>query len=81
MSTDWRRMTGLALRGFGFLLGAAIAAIYLILMIEFPPPNWQHMRPRSFIIGYVGLPLGLFIGPAWLLGWIAGRIDKRSPLG
>ncbi len=75
-----RRLIALAIRGFGYLLGAILALFYLYLFIEVPPPDWQHMRLRSFVLGYIAVPLGILFGCAWLFGWVAGRIDKKPPL-
>ncbi len=35
------------------------------------------MRLRSFVLGYIAVPLGILFGCAWLFGWVAGRIDKN----
>lgn len=74
------RLTALAIRGLGYLLGAVLALFYLYLFIEVPPPDWQHMRLRSFVLGYIAVPLGILFGCAWLFGWVAGRIDNKPPL-
>ncbi len=75
-----RKLSALAIRSFGYLIGAVLALFYLYLFIEVPPPDWQHMRLRSFILGYIAVPLGILFGCAWLFGWVAGRIDKKPPL-
>jgi len=69
-----------ALRVAGYLIGTLLALAYLFLLWISPPPDWQHMRPKTFVIGYVGFPLGIVFGTAWLFGWVAGRFDHKPPL-
>jgi hypothetical protein len=76
-----RKAAAMALRAFGYLLGTALAAIYLDLVLTDPSFNWDHVKLRAAMIGVVGFPLGILFGTAWLLGWLVGRLDKKPPLG
>jgi len=80
MSADRKMRIGRTLRAIGYLVGAALAGIYLFLMWLSPPPDWQHMKPRSFVIGYIGFPALIIFGSAWLFGWLARRFDHKPPL-
>ena len=71
----WWKLAAHAVRGFGFLVGAAIALIYLALVWTTPPPDLSHARPGAVFGLYVGIPILIFAGPVWLCNWIAARID------
>jgi MFS family permease len=73
-------VTARALRLSGYVIGTLFALAYLFMLWLSPLPDWQHMRPRSFMIVYVGFPLGIVFGTAWLFGWVAGRFDHKPPL-
>jgi hypothetical protein len=64
------------IRGAGFLLGAALASIYLFMAWD-SPPDMSNVRPRAVFNFYLTGPLLLFCGPMFLAGWIASRIDHR----
>ena len=71
----WRTMAAWSIRGFGVVIGAALAAIYLLLMRESPPDiDWPHARLRSVVGLYLLFPLLLLAGPIWLFGWIAAFV-------
>jgi hypothetical protein len=74
--SDFRKISAWLIRGAGFLLGAVLASIYLILAWDFPP-DMSNARPRAVFGFYLVLPLLLFCGPMFLAGWIATRIDHR----
>lgn len=80
MSSDRKKTLGTALRILGYLLGATLAGIHLFLLWLSPPPDWQHMKPRTFAIGYIGFPILIVLGSAWLFGWLARRFGHEPPL-
>jgi hypothetical protein len=68
-------MAARAIRGLGITIGAALAAVYLLLMWESPPDiDWPHARLRSVVGLYLLFPLLLLAGPIWLFGWIAAFV-------
>jgi hypothetical protein len=71
-----RKVVALLIRTLGFLLGAALAAVY-VFMIWVSPPDLSHARPGSAFGTYVGLPLLFLFGPLWLADRLAAFIDKR----
>lgn len=73
-----RKFAAASIRWLGFLLGAGIAALYELLVCTGPPDDWQHMRPKTFMLMYVGGPVLIAFGVFWLFDRIAARIDKRS---
>jgi hypothetical protein len=72
-----RKITAWLIRGAGFLLGAALASIYLFMAWE-APPDLSHAHYRAALNFYLTLPLLLFCGPVYLAGWIASHIDHRK---
>jgi hypothetical protein len=71
----WRTIAAWSIRGLGIVIGAALAAVYLLLMWESPPDiDWPHARLRSVVGLYLVFPLLLLAGPIWLFGWIAAFI-------
>jgi hypothetical protein len=74
--SDLRKTAAWSIRGAGFLLGAALASIYLIMAWDFPP-DMSNMHFRAAFNFYLTLPALLFCGPMLLAGWIASRIDHR----
>jgi MFS family permease len=71
-----RKIVAWSIRGAGFLLGAALASIYLFLAWELPP-DMSNARPRAVLFFYLVGPLLLLCGPMFLAGWIASHIDHR----
>jgi len=80
MTTARWTVAARVLRGAGYLVGVLLALAYLFVLWLSPPPDWQHMRPKTFLLGYVASPLGIVFGTAWLFGWVAGRFDRKPPL-
>ena len=73
-----RRLAARSIRGAGFLLGAALASLYLIMAWDAPPDMSQAPLRNAFNFYLTG-PVLLFGGPILLAGWIAARIDHRRP--
>jgi hypothetical protein len=71
-----RKITALLIRTLGFLLGAALAAIYVFLMWS-APPDMSHARLSAAIGMYLVLPLLFLFGPFWLADRLAAIVDKR----
>jgi hypothetical protein len=71
-----RKIAAWLIRGAGFLLGAALASIYLFLAWDLPP-DMSNARPRAVLFFYLVGPLLLWCGPMFLAGWIASHIDHR----
>lgn len=45
----WRGLTAWSIRGLGIAVGAAFAAVYLLLMWESPPDiDWPNARLRGW---------------------------------
>lgn len=72
-----RKIMAWSIRGAGFLLGAALASLYLFMAWD-SPPDMSDARPRTVLNFYLTGPLLLFCGPMLLAGWIASRIDHRK---
>jgi len=71
-----RKIVALLIRTIGFLLGAALAAVYLFMM-WISPLDFSHARPGAAIGMYLGFPALLLFGPFWLADWLAALVDKR----
>jgi hypothetical protein len=71
-----RKIAAWLIRGAGFLLGAALASIYLLMAWD-SPPDMSNAGPRTVLNFYLTGPLLLFSGPMFLAGWIASHIDHR----
>ena len=74
-TAHWRKRAGSGIVWLSFLLGAALALVYEVLMCTAPPPDWSQMHLRTFIGAYVGAPIFILGGMAWLGSWVAGRMD------
>ena len=70
-----RKVTARVIRVAGWLFGAAVALVYEMLVLTSPPPDWSHMRLRTFIGVIVMTPILIVAGAVWACGWIASRID------
>ena len=76
----WRTIAAWSIRGLGIVIGAALAAVYLLLMWESPPDiDWPHARLRSVVGLYLVFPLLLLAGPIWLFVWIAALSRPCNP--
>jgi hypothetical protein len=75
----WRKMTGLAVRRLGYLLGLAMTLVYEALVWTSADPDWSHMRPRGFIGLYITVPMLILAGTICLFSWISARIDPDRP--
>lgn len=71
-----RKIVALLIRCLGFLLGAALAGFYVLVMWV-SPPDFSHARPGAAVGMYIGLPLLFLFGPFWLADRVAALIDKR----
>jgi hypothetical protein len=71
----WQSLAAWSIRAFGVAIGAALAAVYLLLMWDSPPDiDWPNARLRSVMGLYLLFPLLLLAGPIWLFGWIAAFV-------
>jgi hypothetical protein len=76
-STNTRKVVAFAIRTIGFLLGAAAASLYVILMWS-SPPDFSTVHRISTVIGlFLVTPILLFFGPFWLADRLAAFVDKR----
>lgn len=76
-----RKRAGSAVFWLGVLLGLAAAALYEILVLTSPPPDYAHMRLRGVIGLYFGIPILIMGGIIWPCSWLAARIDPQRRKG
>jgi len=71
-----RKIVAQLIRLVGCLLGAGLAAVYLLVM-WISPPDFSHARPGAVLGMYLGFPVLLLFGPFWLADRLAAFVDKR----
>jgi hypothetical protein len=70
-----RSMAAWFIRAIGVAIGAALAAVYLLLIWEsLPEIDWPRAHLRSVVGLYILTALLLCAVPVWLFGWIAGFV-------
>jgi hypothetical protein len=72
-----RKIVALLIRTGGFLLGAAVASLYVFLMWS-APPDLSNVHRLGTVIGlFLVTPILLFFGPFWLADRLAAFVDHR----